>query len=78
MHDKAFNIAKNPKHDRYQLDLLQWSIKFLIKKDLDFYYVLNIYSKYGWGIPLKDLKKKKERKKEKRIAITYAFQNFLR
>ena len=28
---KAFNIANNPKHDGYHLDLLQWFIIFLIK-----------------------------------------------
>ena len=28
--DKAFNIAKNPKYDRYQKVLLQWFITFLI------------------------------------------------
>ena len=27
---KPFNIAKNPKYDGYQLDLLQWFINFLI------------------------------------------------
>ena len=32
LHDKAFNIAKNPKYDGYQLEsLLQWFIHFLIK-----------------------------------------------
>ena len=30
--EKAFNIAKNPKYDRYQRGLLQRSIDFLIKK----------------------------------------------
>ena len=30
--NKAFNYAKDPKHDGYQiLDLLQWFINFLIK-----------------------------------------------
>ena len=32
--DKAFDIAKNPKHDDISVDLLQWSIRFLIKKPL--------------------------------------------
>ena len=32
LHDKAFNIAKNPKYDRYQRGLLQWFINFLIKR----------------------------------------------
>ena len=31
LRDKAFNIAKNPKYDGYQQELLQWSIDFLIK-----------------------------------------------
>ena len=30
LHDKAFDIAKNTKSDGY-MDLLQWSINFLIK-----------------------------------------------
>ena len=30
--NKAFNISKNPKYHRYQRDLLQWFIDFLIKK----------------------------------------------
>ena len=36
LRDKAFNIAKNPKCEEYQVDLIQWSIYiyifFLIKK----------------------------------------------
>ena len=34
LRDKAFNIAKNPKYDGYQQELLQWSIDFLIKNIL--------------------------------------------
>ena len=34
LRDKAFNIAKNPKYDGYQRELLQWSIDFLIKNIL--------------------------------------------
>ena len=26
LRDKAFNIAKNPKCEEYQVDLIQWSI----------------------------------------------------
>ena len=29
LHDKAFNIAKDPKYDN--VDLLQWSINFVIR-----------------------------------------------
>ena len=32
--DKAFDVAKNPKHDDISVDLLQWSIRFSIKKPL--------------------------------------------
>ena len=31
LRDKPFNIAKNPKYDGCQKDLLLWFIKFLIK-----------------------------------------------
>ena len=31
LRDKAFNIAKNPKYNGYQEDLLLWFINFLIK-----------------------------------------------
>ena len=31
LRDKAFNIAKNPKHDRYQRGLASMLINFLIK-----------------------------------------------
>ena len=31
LHDKAFNVAKNPKHNNYQRDLALWCIDFLIK-----------------------------------------------
>ena len=37
LHDKAFNIAKDPKHD-INVDLLQWFINFLIKKIWQSYY----------------------------------------
>ena len=29
---EAFNIAKNQKYDGYKMELLQWSLNFLIKK----------------------------------------------
>ena len=32
LRDKAFNITKNLKYDGYNVDLLQWSINFIIKK----------------------------------------------
>ena len=32
LHDKAFNIAKNPEYVDINLDLLQWFINRLIKK----------------------------------------------
>ena len=32
MHDKAFNIAKNPKYDRYQRGLASTAYKFFDKK----------------------------------------------
>ena len=32
LHDKAFNIAKNPKHDGYQRGITSMIYKFLIKK----------------------------------------------
>ena len=32
MHDKAFNIAKNPKYDRYQRGLASMVYKFFDKK----------------------------------------------
>ena len=32
LRDKTFNIAKNPKYDDINVDLLQWSTNFLIKK----------------------------------------------
>ena len=32
LHDKAFNIAKNPKYDGYQRGLTSMIYKFLIKK----------------------------------------------
>ena len=32
LHDKAYNIAKNPKYDGINVDLLQWSINFLTKR----------------------------------------------
>ena len=31
LRDKAFNIAKDPKYDRYQVELFQWFINFLTK-----------------------------------------------
>ena len=34
LRDKAFNVAKNPKYDGYQRELLKSSINFLIKKVL--------------------------------------------
>ena len=35
--DKAFNITKDPKYDRYNLDLPHWFIIFLIKRLLQWY-----------------------------------------
>ena len=32
LRDKALNIAKNPKYEDTNVDLLQWFINFLIKK----------------------------------------------
>ena len=32
LHDKAFNIAKNPKYDRYQYGLASMVYKFFDKK----------------------------------------------
>ena len=32
LHDKAFNIAKNPKYHDINMVLLQWSKPFLIKR----------------------------------------------
>ena len=34
LHDKAFNIAKDPKHDGYQRGLASMVYKFFDKKDL--------------------------------------------
>ena len=34
LRDKALNIAKNPKYEDTNVDLLQWFINFLIKKVL--------------------------------------------
>ena len=34
LHDKAFNIAKNPRYLGYQEAKLQWFIRFLIKRGL--------------------------------------------
>ena len=31
LRDKAFNIAKDPKYDRYQVELFQWFTNFLTK-----------------------------------------------
>ena len=31
LRDKTFNIAKNPKYDQYNEELLHWSINILIK-----------------------------------------------
>ena len=32
LHDKAFNIAKNPKYHGYKMVFLRWFINFLIKR----------------------------------------------
>ena len=41
----------------------------LLSKDLDFYYVIDIFSKYAWVVPLKD---------KKGISIVNAFQKILK
>ena len=41
LRDKVFDIAKNPKYDGYQGELLLWFINFLIKSPLRFQ--INLY-----------------------------------
>ena len=49
-HDKAFNIAKNPKFDEYQRGLASNTGFFFLLC------VIDIFRKYAWVIPFKDRK----------------------
>ena len=43
LHDKAFNIAKNQKYDRYQRGIASMVYKFLIRKLLEVLLKMKIY-----------------------------------
>ena len=55
MHDKAFNIAKNPKYDGYQRDLVSMVFNFFYKRASSvFLCAIHILSKCTRVFPLKE------------------------
>ena len=79
LRDKAFNIAKNPKYDRYQKGIASMVYKFFDKKTASsgkfnkgFRFLLcvdDIFSIYAWVVPSKD---------KIGITITNTFQKMLK